>query len=169
MSSLDFFWKNRKEEIIDFYLCTVFYNVLFDNSYDNDGRFLIDNSRHIKPIRLFRLKNNNQDIIVIDFTQNNGKSFWGSKLCDYNDIDQKIFNSVIESSDEQYDYLCDRCKETIINGYHCMKCNFDLCIKCHDNNIEHNHELIYVDKYLDLICYDYENFVEKYVVTDVNF
>ncbi|AUL78145.3 hypothetical protein QJ856_gp0672 [Tupanvirus deep ocean] len=222
MTTIETLWNNRKEEIIDYYLCTVFYSVLFGNAYDAEGRFLVDNSRHIKPLKLLRLKQNTQDIIVIDFTQDKSESFWGCKLCDYDDIDQRIIHSTIESTDDQYHYYCNKCKESILNGYHCTKCNFDLCSKCHDagimnpqrelvhidkyqdlvqhdyfcNNckgiimndyhctqckfdlsskchndiyVVHEHKLIYVDKYLDMIQYKYENCTEEYVVNNTIF
>lgn len=163
MSVIETFWNQRKEEITDLYNGTVFVLSLFDHSYDDEGRYLIDNSRHVKPIKLFRLKKNDTDSIVVDFTQSNDKTFWGCILCDYVDTNQKINYHNIETNDQCYSYFCNGCTKMIINGFHCEKCDFDLCKVCYESNITHQHKLVLVNKYLHLTEYQYENCSEEFV------
>lgn len=164
MSQIEKFWNERKQELTDLYNGTIFVNLLFHRLYDEEGRYLLDNSRHTDPIKLLRFKENDTDIIIFCYYQKDDGTCFGSKLCDYNDINQKIDHHTIETNDQCYNYFCDNCKETIMNGYHCEKCDFDLCKKCHDGDIKHEHNLVPVDKYLDINTYQYENCSEELVV-----
>ena len=158
MSNLQLFWEKRKEEIIPLYNGTILMFALFHYSEE-------DNIRTIKPIKLLRFKKDDDDFIILDFSQDGHDIFWGWVLCDYSDPDQKF--KYCDIDDNGYiggGYFCDGCEKAIICGYHCEKCNFDLCAECYEKNIEHEHKLSKVDKYFNINTFYRANCTEEFVV-----